>query len=183
MSSSISSTDSSRKSRPVSRRCSIQSSLWEKTENAGTGKPSDVEILLSMPGIGFVTAATLVSEAYDLIRRRDYKALRCVAGTAPVTKQSGKSKYVMRRRTSSRRLQTALYHWAGVAVLHDPVSKARYASLRARGLRHSRSLRTVGDRLLYVACTLNSKKEKCSAKTSRNCKRKPPDSDCQQTSQ
>ena len=131
----------------------------EKTENAGTGKPSDVEILLSMPGIGFVTAATLVSEAYDLIRRRDYKALRCVVGTAPVTKQSGKSKYVMRRRTSSRRLQTALYHWAGVAVLHDPVSKARYASLRARGLRHSRSLRTVGDRLLYVACTLLKKGE------------------------
>ena len=126
----------------------------EKTENAGTGKPGDVEILLSMPGVGFVTAATLVSEAYDLIRRRDYKALRCVVGTAPVTKQSGKSKYVMRRRTSSRRLQTALYHWAGVAVLHDPVSKARYASLRTRGLRHSRSLRTVGDRLLYVACTL-----------------------------
>ena len=66
----------------------------EKTENTGTGKPGDVEILLSMPGIGFVTAATLVSEAYDLIRRRDYKALRCVVGTAPVTKQSGKSKYV-----------------------------------------------------------------------------------------
>ena len=131
----------------------------EKTENAGTGKSSDVEILLSMPGIGFVTAATLVSEAYDLIRRRDYKALRCVVGTDPVTKQSGKSKYVIRRRASSRRLQTALYHWAGVAVLHDPVSKARYASLRARGLRHSRSLRTVGDRLLYVACTLLKKGE------------------------
>ena len=53
---------------------------------------------------------------------------------------------------SSRRLQTALYHWAGVYA--RPVSKARYASLRTRGLRHSRSLRTVGDRLLYVACTL-----------------------------
>ena len=50
-------------------------------------------------------------------------------------------------------------HWAGVAVLHDPVSKARYASLRTRGLRHSRSLRTVGDRLLYVACTLLKKGE------------------------
>ena len=126
----------------------------EKTQNPETGKPSDVEILLSMPGIGFVTAATLVSEAYDLIRRRDYRALRCVVGAAPVTKQSGKSKYVIRRRTSSRRLQTAIYHWAAVAVVRDPASKARYCSLRERGLRHSRSLRTVADRLLYVVCTL-----------------------------
>lgn len=126
----------------------------QRAENAETEKPSDVEILLSMKGVGFVTVATLISEAYDLIRRRDYEALRCVAGTAPVTKQSGKNKYVLRRRASSRRLQTAIYHWAGVAVLHDPASKARYRSLRARGLRHSRCLRTVGDRLLRVACIL-----------------------------
>jgi transposase len=127
----------------------------ERTENAGTARPGDVEILLSMPGVGFVTAATMVAECYDLIRRRDHRALRCVTGTAPVTKQSGKSKYVMRRRASSRRLTEALYHWAGAAVLCDPASKARYrCSLRARGLRHSRSLRSVGDRLLRVACTL-----------------------------
>lgn len=131
----------------------------ERTENTGTARPGDVEILLSMPGVGFVTAATLVAECYDLIRRRDHRALRCVTGTAPVTKQSGKSKYVMRRRASSRRLTEALYHWAGVAVLHDPASKAKYRSLRARGLRHSRSLRSVGDRLLHIACTLLEKRE------------------------
>lgn len=131
----------------------------QRVENSDTGKPTDVEILLSMQGIGLVTVATLVSEAYDLIRRRDYKALRCVTGAAPVTRQSGKSRYVIRRQTSSRRLQTAIYYWAGVAVLHDPASKARYRSLRERGLRHSRSLRTVADRLLYVACTLLEKGE------------------------
>lgn len=131
----------------------------ERAENPGTGKPSDVEILMSMSGVGFVTAATLVGECYDLIRRRDYGALRCVTGTAPVTRQSGKSKYVTRRRTSSCRLQTAVCYWAGVAVLHDPASKARYRSLRARGLRHSRSLRSVGDRLLRVVCTLLKKGE------------------------
>ena len=124
-----------------------------------SGALGDVEILRSLPGVGAVVLSTLLAEAWDLIRRRDYKALRCLVGTAPVTRQSGRSKYVMRRRASSRRLTEALYHWAGVAVLHDPVSKARYASLRARGLRHSRSLRTVGDRLLRVACTLLEKGE------------------------
>ena len=63
------------------------------------------------------------------------------------------------RSAASRRLAEALYHWAGAAMLHDPVSKAGYASLRARGLRHSRSLRTVGDRLLSVACALLRKGE------------------------
>jgi len=131
----------------------------QRAENAGTARPSDLEILLSMPGVGPVTAATLVGECYDLIRRCDYRALRCVTGTAPVTKQSGKSKYVMRRRTSSCRLQAAICHWARVAVLHDSVSKAQYRSLRARGLRHSRSLRSVGDRLLRIACVLLKKGE------------------------
>ena len=128
----------------------------ESTENGAVG---DIEILRSIPGVGRVVLSTLLAESYDLIRRRDYKALRCLVGVAPVTRQSGKSKYVMRRRAASRRLAEALYHWAGVAVLHDPVSKARYASLRARGLRHSRSLRTVGDRLLSVACAMLKKGE------------------------
>jgi hypothetical protein len=36
----------------------------------------------------------------------------------------------------------------------DPVSRARYAALRRRGHSHGRALRTVGDRLLALACTL-----------------------------
>ena len=48
----------------------------------------------------------------------------------------------------------ALYHWARVASYRDPTSKERYAALRQRGHSHGRALRTVGDRLLKVACTL-----------------------------
>ena len=51
----------------------------------------------------------------------------------------------------------AVYHLARVAVLHDPVSKSRYKSLRVRVLSHARSLRTVGDRLLLVCCSLLKK--------------------------
>ena len=38
-----------------------------------------------------------------------------------------------------------------VAVQHDPVSKAKYAALRARGHSHARALRSVADRLLAIA--------------------------------
>ena len=72
---------------------------------------------------------------------------------------SGKTKYVVRHRAVSRRLSEALQHWVGIAVLHDPVSKARYASLRARELSYCRSIRTVGDHLLSVVCTLLKKGE------------------------
>ena len=136
--------------------------LIASRQNSRSGqeaRPSDIEILRSIPGVGMIVLGTLLSEAYDLLCRRDYASLRCFAGTAPVTRQSGKSKYVMRRRAASRRLVEAIYHLARVAVLHDPVSKARYKSLRAKGLTHARSLRTVGDRLLLVCCSLLKKGE------------------------
>jgi len=61
---------------------------------------------------------------------------------------------VIQRHACNTRLQTALYHWARVAIQHDPISHQRYAALRARGHNHARALRSVADRLLYVLCTL-----------------------------
>jgi transposase len=51
--------------------------------------------LLSFPGIGPLNLATLLTEATDGVRDRDYQALRCQGGVAPVTKQSGKSRSVV----------------------------------------------------------------------------------------
>jgi hypothetical protein len=39
-------------------------------------------------------------------------------------------------------------------VQNDPVAKARYAALRARGKSHGQSLRAVADRLLGVLCAM-----------------------------
>ena len=123
------------------------------------GEPTDIEILRSIPGVGDVVLATLIAEAWDLIRRRDRKALRCLGGVAPVTKQSGKTKQVVRRSAVCRRLSDAFHVLGGVAVIHDPMSKARYEALRAKGHGYCRSVRTVCDRLLLVACTILEKGE------------------------
>jgi hypothetical protein len=77
-----------------------------------------------------------------------------LSGIAPVTRRSGKSCIVVRRHACNGRLQTAAYHWARVAIQHDPISRQRYAELRRRGHGHARALRGVADRLLYVLCTL-----------------------------
>jgi len=114
----------------------------------------DVVILRSMPGLGRITLAVLLAEAWQPLRRRDYHALRCLSGVAPVTRRSGKSCVVVRRYACNKRLENALYHWARVAIQHDEPSRRRYAALRGRGHSHGRALRTVADRLLSVACTL-----------------------------
>ena len=99
-------------------------------------------------------AAILFAEASQLLAERDYRSLRILTGVAPVTKRSGKSCKVSMRRACNQRLSNAMYHWARVAIQHDPVSRERYAALRARGQRHGRALRTVADRLLAVACAM-----------------------------
>jgi transposase len=114
----------------------------------------DVAILRSYPGLGRITIATLLAEACEPLRRRDYHVLRVLSGQAPVTRRSGKSCIVLQRYACNNRLQNAVYHWSRVAIQHDPISRQRYAALRRRGHSHGRALRGVGDRLLYVLCTL-----------------------------
>ena len=52
-------------------------------------------------------ACTILSEASRPIRERDCHALRCYAGTAPVTKQSGKRRIVSMRQACSARIREA----------------------------------------------------------------------------
>src|ERR1035438_5288471 len=46
----------------------------------------DAAILLSLPGLGRKIAATMLSEASQAIADRDYHALRCYSGAAPITR-------------------------------------------------------------------------------------------------
>ena len=117
-------------------------------------KPSDCALLASIPGVGTMVLATLLGEAGPAIQNRDYAALRCLTGIAPVTKKSGKSSRVQRRRATNPRLADSMYHWARVAIQHDAKCRERYQVLRERGHTHGRALRSVADRLLLVACAM-----------------------------
>jgi len=136
-------------------KTAIMDLIKDLSANGGSSdSPSDAAILLSMPGVGPAVVSALLSEAPRLLMLRDYRGLRCLCGVAPVTKRSGKSRYVVRRRASHRRLVNAIYHWSRVASMHDPVSKAKYWALRKRGHSHARAQRSVADRLLAVACAM-----------------------------
>src|SRR4051794_24820154 len=116
--------------------------------------PGDAAILRSLPGVGTIILATLLTEAADPLGRRDHAALRTLSGVAPVTKRSGKTCTVVMRYAAQNRLRQAVFHWARVAILYDPKSRSRYEALRARGHSYGRALRGVADRLLGVACVL-----------------------------
>ena len=132
----------------------LAAAMENPQDKPGIEAQRDVAILASLPGVGKIVLATLLAEAFDPLRRRDYHALRCLCGTAPVTRRSGKSTIVVRRLAAHNRLRDAVYHWARVAVQRDPISKAKYAALRARGHGHARALRSVADRLIAVACAM-----------------------------
>jgi transposase len=125
-----------------------------ETPSGQTSEQRDVTILRSLPGVGRIVLATLLAEAPEPLRRRDYHALRTLSGVAPVTKRSGKRCIVIMRQACHMRLRSAVYHWARVAIQHDELSRRRYAELRKRGHSHGRALRSVADRLLAVACTM-----------------------------
>lgn len=120
----------------------------------GQSEHRDAAILLSLPGLGRKVAATMLSEASQAIAERDYHALRCYGGAAPITEQSGKKKFVFMRRSVNLRLRNALYHWSRTSIVWDPDSKRTYAKLRARGHSHGRALRSMADRSLKVLISM-----------------------------
>ena len=126
----------------------------EESEPGQSHEQRDAAILRSLPGVGRIVLATLLAEAWEPLRARDYHALRSLCGVAPVTRRSGKKCVVMMRQACHTRLRTAVYHWSRVAIQHDELSKRRYRELRKRGHSHGRALRTVADRLLAVACAM-----------------------------
>jgi transposase len=109
-----------------------------------------VGLLLSLPGVGVGVTTTLLSEAGRSLAEKDYDALRCYAGVAPITKQSGKSRRVLMRRGCNDRVREACYHWARVSAQCDAHSREHYRRLRNAGHSHGRALRGVSDRLLAV---------------------------------
>jgi transposase len=128
----------------------IETLLREMGTEGSDTEHRDVKVLLSLPGVGRVIAATMLAEASQPLAERDYHALRSYGGTAPITRQSGKRKSVLMRQSCNQRLRNAIYHWSRVSTQCDPRSKQHYAALRAKGHSHGRALRGVADRLLAV---------------------------------
>jgi len=115
------------------------------------GRHPDAEIYLSQPGMGAITGARVLGEfGDDPGRYADGKARRNYAATSPLTRASGKKKFVTARYVRNDRLVDALNSQAFTALNTSPGARALYDDLRARDIEHNDALRRVANRLVGI---------------------------------
>jgi len=106
-------------------------------------------ILRSAPGLGPILAARVLAEVGDdPTRFSTAGGLRAFAGTAPVTRASGKSSYVKARKVRNKRLGDACHWWAFAMLTKSPGAREHYDRRRAAGDHHNAALRNLANKLL-----------------------------------
>jgi transposase len=119
----------------------------------------DFDLLLSIPGIGEVTAAILLAELPNITEFKP-KALAAFAGISPQERSSGTQKGASRIcRTGNPALRTALFMAALSAKQHNPIMVQFANRLRAAGKPKKVILIAIARKLLVLAhAVLRTKK-------------------------
>ena len=131
-----------------------QRAAWEKRLRellVGEHGHPDGEVLLSLPGLDARLAARVLGEIGD--RREQFptpSSLQCYAGTAPVTKASGKARRVTARWACNRFLRQALLRWAFCSLSRSAWARSYYDGQRAAGKAHFRALRALATRWVEI---------------------------------
>jgi len=89
-------------------------------------------ILTSVPAVGTIVGATLLVEMAEL-GSRGRRPIAALGGLAPFPCDSGERKGYRAIRGGRADVRTALFNAARVAIQHNPVIKAFYERLRAKG--------------------------------------------------
>jgi transposase len=131
-----------------------QRHAWEQRLRAllaGDRAHPDGEILLSLPGLDVRRAARVLGELGDRRERVPTPAaLQSYAGTAPVTKASGRSRVVVARGACNRCLRQALLRWAFCSLTRSAWARACYDQHRQAGQSHFAALRALANRWLGI---------------------------------
>lgn len=107
------------------------------------------ELLRGTPGLGAILAARVLGEVGDdTARFSTAGGLRAFAGTAPITRASGRSRVVRTRHVKNKRLADACHWWAFAAITKSSGARAHYDRRRAAGDKHNAALRNVANKLL-----------------------------------
>ncbi|MFE7122200.1 IS110 family transposase [Streptomyces sp. NPDC057654] len=128
--------------------CRAADELAEAVEESFRKHP-DADVLLSFPGLGVQLGARVLAEiGDDHDRFADARALKAYAGSAPITRASGRKKFVGRRFIKNDRLITAGFLWAFASLTSSPGADAHYRRRRAAGDWHAQAQRHLFNRLL-----------------------------------
>ncbi|MFE4999376.1 IS110 family transposase [Streptomyces mirabilis] len=109
----------------------------------------DAEVILSFPGLGVQLGARVLAEIGDDRHRfTDARGLKAYAGSAPVTRASGKKHYVGRRMVKNDRLNHAGYLWAFASITASQGAGAHYRRRRDHGDWHAQAQRHLFNRMI-----------------------------------
>lgn len=134
--------------RQLDAACVAADELAEAVQESFRAHP-DAEILLSFPGLGVLTGARVLAEiGDDRDRFADARCLKAYAGSAPITRASGKKRFVGRRFIKNDRLANAGFHWAFASLTRSPGAYAHYRRRRDRGDWHAQAQRHLFNRML-----------------------------------
>jgi transposase len=111
----------------------------------------DHDLFGSLPGAGPKLAPRLLSEmGSDRVRFADPASLQCLAGTAPVSFQSGQIHAAHLRQHCNKALRHAVHLWANLSRQSCPWAEVYYSTHRTRGASHACALRCLGQRWLKI---------------------------------
>lgn len=118
-------------------------------------------VIETIPGIGMVTGATILSEIGDIHKFSNPKKLVAYAGIDASVTQSGQyeSTHNVMSKRGSPYLRKALFQAALVASQHDPTLKAFYDKKRAEGKHHLTAIGAVSRKLCYIIHAILTKNE------------------------
>ena len=109
----------------------------------------DAEIITSLPGLGNLTGARVLAEiGDDHTRFADAPGLKAVAGSAPITRSSGKKTVVRHRHIKNRRLAAVGPIWALPSLRGSPGARRHFNTRRAAGDRNRQAQRHLFNKFL-----------------------------------
>jgi hypothetical protein len=118
----------------------------EQSRTTAFGQHPDAEIITSFPGLGTVLGARILAEiGDDRARFATARGLKAFAGTAPVTRASGRKIIVTRRVVRNKRLGQAAYLWALPMIAHSPKAHAHFTARREHGDSYSAAARNLAN--------------------------------------
>jgi hypothetical protein len=123
----------------------------EEALREGFDEHPDAQIIRSLPGLGTILGARVLGEfGDDRTRFATAKSRKNYAGSAPITKASGKTHVVLARHARNHRLADALDLWAFCSLTQSPGARCYYDTLRGRNKTHHQALRQLANRWVGI---------------------------------
>lgn len=115
----------------------------------------DHDLFGSLPGAGEKLAPRLLAElGADRTTFATAQGLQSYAGTAPVTRQSGRMRAVKVRRACNTVLRATVHLWADKSRNRCAWAQAYYQQKKQQGMSHAAALRCLGQRWLKILWTM-----------------------------